>query len=76
MSFSQRQERTVRNMINCILCGEAFASKGSRVHDLSWDTANKTYKKDEKGMPKTYALAIHRDCYWKEFNAAKEVVGS
>lgn len=65
----------VRDM-NCLFCNGAFTTKGSRVHDLGWDTANKTFKKDEKGMPKAYALAIHRDCYWKAYNAAKEVVGS
>ena len=58
-------------MINCLLCGEGFTSKGSRIHDLSWDTANKTYMKDDKGMPKAYALAIHRDCYWKDYRAAE-----
>jgi len=58
--------------MNCLLCEKPFDKKGSRVHDLAWDTANKTYKKDENGGPKTYVLPLHRDCVWEGYYAQQK----
>jgi len=70
------RDKTKENKLNCLLCEKPLDKKGARVHDLTWNAKEKSYRKNDKGQPDPYVMPLHRDCVWKGYQEQKSKEGA